>query len=154
MLRPLNSRLIVQYIYQIFFFIVSAAIISSCPVMTCIYTQVNCVYIQWVKILCSDLNVFPGLVGLTASFYCLLVESFYSSDLLCFIRKRVINLMLSHGLSVKPSSTTNVEDVFIYTLLSQYVSAYLMAILSWIVQIIQRSCYSYNGSVVLVQLCV
>jgi hypothetical protein len=33
------------------------------------------------------------------------------------------------GLSVKPSSATNVQDVFIYTLLSQHVSAYLMAIL-------------------------
>jgi hypothetical protein len=52
------------------------------------------------------------------------------------------------GLSVKPSSATNVQGVFIYTLLSQHVSAYLMAILKRIVQITQRSYYSYNGSVV------
>jgi hypothetical protein len=36
---------------------------------------------------------------------------------------------------------------YLYSL-SHHVSAYLMAILKRIVQIIQRSCYSYNGSVV------
>jgi hypothetical protein len=52
------------------------------------------------------------------------------------------------GLSVKQSSATNVQDIFILYTLSQHVSAYLMAILRRIVQNIQRSCYSYNGSFV------
>jgi hypothetical protein len=59
-----------------------------------------------------------------------------------------------HDLSVKPPSATNVQDVFILYSLSQHVSAYLMAILKQIVQIIQRSRYSYNGADVLDKICV
>jgi hypothetical protein len=56
--------------------------------------------------------------------------------------------VLSRFVSKKTVLRNEYSRCFYLYSLSQHVSAYLMAILKWIVQNIKRSCYFYNGFVV------